>query len=70
MFHILFSMGLVLGMYLEHRFVNFEKSPELKTNIKRLLGCVVTLLIVYVGLKLLFKLSIFPQESNVLKNNF
>lgn len=61
------SMGLVLGMYLEHRFVNFEKSPELKTNIKRLLGCVVTLLIVYVSLKLLFKLSIFPQESNVLK---
>lgn len=61
------SLGLILGMYLEYRFVNFQKSSCFKTNIMRLIGFLITLLILYVGLKLLFSLSIFPQEGKSTK---
>lgn len=58
------SIGLILGMILENKFVNFEKSTLLKTNLLRLLGSALSALIVYLGLKLLFSSKIFPQEGN------
>lgn len=61
------SIGLVLGMILEDKFVDFEKSNLLKTNLLRLLGGALSTLIAYGGLKLLFSLNLFPQEGNSYK---
>lgn len=61
------SVGLILGMILENKYVNFEKSNLLKINILRLIGSLTSLLIVYLGFKLLFSLSIFPQEGDSYK---
>lgn len=58
------SIGLLLGMFLENKFVNFEKSTSLKINILRLISSAISVLIVYLGLKLLFSLKTFPQEGN------
>lgn len=61
------SIGLILGMILEEKFVGFEKSNLLKTNLLRLLGGAISTLIAYGGLKLLFSINLFPQEGNSYK---
>lgn len=58
------SIGLILGMILENKFVNFKKSTSLKTNLLRLISSAVSVLVVYLGLKLLFSFKVFPQEGN------
>lgn len=62
-----FSLGYILAVIIEKKFVDFERSSNLKTNILRFIGAIIILLIVYIGLKLLFNTSFFPQEGNVLK---
>ncbi len=62
-----FSLGYICAIILEHKYVDFQTSKNLKTNLLRLLGAIGSILIIYVGLKVLFGLKIFPQEGNVFK---
>lgn len=62
-----FALGFFSAVLFEKKFLDFEKSINFKTNVLRFIGAIISLLVFYVGLKLLFKLPIFPQEGNVYK---
>lgn len=62
-----FTLGYVLAVIVEKKFVDFERSTNLKTNIIRFVGAIIVLLLTYLGLKVLFSTSLFPQEGSVLE---
>lgn len=62
-----FALGFFLAIIFEKKLLDFEKSNNFKTNVYRFIGAIISLLIFYIGLKLLFKLPFFPQEGNVFK---
>ena len=59
--------GLFLAYIIEAKFVQYEVSKRFIINLLRFIGCIITFAITYFGLKVLFGLSIFPQDGNSFK---
>ncbi|MBO7079021.1 MAG: phosphatase PAP2 family protein [Bacilli bacterium] len=60
-------LGVSIASIIDLKVVQIEVSKKFTTNLFRFLGAVVVLAITYIGLKLFFKLPIFPQEGNSFK---